>query len=348
MDGGTRAEETELIAMLSISRRNLITLGASFFAAGALAGCGDGKAAPGSTGASGKTGSGYKVGVLQLVEHGALDQTNKGFVAALDESGIAYTIDQQNAQNDQSACQTIASKLVNDGDDLIFAIATPAAQAVAGATTEIPIVGSAITDYAEGGLVESNDAPGGNVTGTSDLTPVADQIDLLHQLLPNAKTVGILYCSAESNSEVQVQLAEEALDDAGLAHERYSISSSNEIQQMVESMVGKVDAIYAPTDNTIAAGMATVSMVANENKLPVIVGCDTMVEDGGLASYSISYYDLGYKAGEMAVKILTEDANPADMPIEYLSSDECQLIVNQATADALGVDISMLEDAQIV
>lgn len=352
MDGGTRTEETELIAMLSISRRNLITLGASFFAAGALAGCGDGKAAPGSTGASGKTGSGYKVGVLQLVEHGALDQTNKGFVAALDESGIAYTIDQQNAQNDQSACQTIASKLVNDGDDLIFAIATPAAQAVAGAVEnaglEIPVVGSAITDYAASGLVDSNEEPGGNVTGSSDLTPVADQIELLRQLLPEAKSVGILYCSAESNSTVQVELAEEVLEDAGIAHERYAVSSSNEIQQMVESMVGKVDAIYAPTDNTIAAGMATVSMVANENKLPVIVGCDTMVEDGGLASYSISYYDLGYKAGEMAVKILTEDANPADMPIEYLSSDECQLIVNQATADALGVDISMLEDAQIV
>lgn len=348
MDGGARTEETELIAMLSISRRNLITLGASFFAAGALAGCGDGKAAPGSTGASGKTGSGYKVGVLQLVEHGALDQTNKGFVAALDESGIAYTIDQQNAQNDQSACQTIASKLVNDGDDLIFAIATPAAQAVAGATSDIPVVGSAITDYAESGLVDSNEEPGGNVTGSSDLTPVADQIELLRQLLPEAKSVGILYCSAESNSTVQVELAEEVLEDAGIAHERYAVSSSNEIQQMVESMVGKVDAIYAPTDNTIAAGMATVSMVANEYKLPVIVGCDTMVEDGGLASYSISYYDLGYKAGEMAVKILTEDANPADMPIEHLSSDECQLIVNQATADALGVDISMLEDAQIV
>lgn len=348
MDGGTRTEETELIAMLSISRRNLITLGASFFAAGALAGCGDGKAAPGSAGASGKTGSSYKIGVLQLVEHGALDQTNKGFVAALDESGIAYTIDQQNAQNDQSACQTIASKLVNDGDDLIFAIATPAAQAVAGATSDIPVVGSAITDYAESGLVASNEEPGGNVTGSSDLTPVADQIELLRQLLPEAKSAGILYCSAESNSTVQVELAEEVLEDAGIAHERYAVSSSNEIQQMVESMVGKVDAIYAPTDNTIAAGMATVSMVANENKLPVIVGCDTMVEDGGLASYSISYYDLGYKAGEMAVKILTEDANPADMPIEYLSSDECQLIVNQATADALGVDISMLEDAQIV
>ena len=314
-----------------------------------LAGCSDDAADSGSSsnGASGD-GTTYKIGVLQLTEHGALDQTNEGFVAALNESGISYEIDQQNAQNDQSACQTIASKLVNDGDDLIFAIGTPAAQAVAGATSDIPIVGSAITDYAESGLVESNDAPGGNVTGSSDLTPVADQIDLLQQLLPDAGSVGILYCSAESNSEVQVSLAEETLDGAGLAHERYSVSSSNEIQQMIESMVGKVDAIYAPTDNTIAAGMATVSMVANENGLPVIVGCDTMVEDGGLASYSINSYDLGYKAGEMALRILTEGAEPADMPIEYLSSDECQLIVNQATADALGVDVSGLEGAEIV
>ena len=127
-------------------------------------------------------------------------------------------------------------------------------------------------------------------------------------------------------------MAEEALDAAGIAHERYSVSSSNEIQQVIESIVGKVDAIYTPTDNTIAAGMATVSMVANENKLPVIVGCDTMVEDGGLASYSINYYDLGYKAGEMAVEILTEGADPAEMPIEYLAAEDCQLIANQATA----------------
>lgn len=337
----------ELIALKSISRRNLLMC-SGLVAAGSLAGCaGDSSKADGSAKASSGDGT-YKIGVLQLTEHGALDQTNEGFVKALDDSGIAYEIDQQNAQNDQSACQTIASKLVNDGDDLIFAIATPAAQAVAGATTEIPIVGSAITDYAESGLVESNEAPGGNVTGTSDLTPVADQIDLLRQLLPEAKRVGILYCSAESNSSVQVELAEDALSDAGLESERYSVSSSNEIQQMVESMVGKVDAVYAPTDNTIAAGMATVAMVANENGLPVIVGCDTMVEDGGLASYSINYFDLGYKAGEMAVRILTEDADPAETPIEYLSSEECQLIVNQDTAQALGVDVSALEDAMLV
>ncbi len=310
-----------------------------------LAACGGQDAGQGSTAGDGDT---YQIGVIQLTEHGALDQANEGFIAALDEAGISYSADQQNAQNDQSACQTIASKLVNDGDDLIFAIGTPAAQAVASATSDIPIVGSAITDYAESGLVSSNDEPGGNVTGSSDLTPVADQIDLLQQLLPDAQTVGLLYCSAEANSEIQIEMAEEALDEAGIAHERYTVSSSNEIQQVVESMVGKVDAIYAPTDNTIAAGMSTVAMVANENKLPVIVGCDTMVEDGGLASYSINYYDLGYKAGEMAIEILENGGDPATMPIEYLSSDECTLIVNQETADALGVDISVLEDATIV
>ena len=313
----------------------------------ALAACG-GESAGGSDTSTSTTGTTYKIGVLQLTEHAALDASNEGFVAALDDAGIDYEIDQQNAQNDQSACQTIASKLVNDGDDLILAIGTPAAQAVAGATSDIPIIGTAITDFAESGLVEDNEAPGGNLTGSSDLTPVSDQIDLLQQLVPDVKTVGLLFCTAEANSEIQIEMAEEKLDEAGIGHERYTVSSSNEIQQVIESMVGKVDAIYAPTDNTIAAGMATVAMVANENKLPVIVGCDTMVEDGGLASYSINYYDLGYKAGEMAVEILTKGADPAEMPITYLAADECTLIANQATADEVGIDLSVLNDAEIV
>ncbi|MDM8300233.1 ABC transporter substrate-binding protein [Collinsella tanakaei] len=314
----------------------------------ALAACGGGGETSEGSSSAAASGTTYKIGVLQLTEHAALDASNEGFVAALDDAGISYEIDQQNAQNDQSACQTIASKLVNDGDDLILAIGTPAAQAVSSATSDIPIIGTAITDFAESGLVASNEEPGGNVTGSSDLTPVTDQIELLEQLVPDAKTVGLLYCTAESNSEVQISMAEEALDAAGIAHERYTVSSSNEIQQVIESMVGKVDAIYTPTDNTIAAGMATVSMVANENDLPVIVGCDTMVEDGGLASYSINYYDLGYKAGEMAVEILTEGADPAEMPIAYLEAEDCQLIANQATADEVGIDISGLEDAEIV
>ncbi len=285
----------------------------------------------------------YRIGVLQLTEHDALDAANRGFVKALKKSGLKYKIDQQNAQNDQSACQTIATKLVNDGDDLILAIATPAAQAVAGATSDIPIVGTAITDFAASGLVKSNKKPGNNVTGTSDLTPVDEQFDLLVKLLPNAKTVGVLYCTAESNSDVQVKMAQKAAKKRGLKAVRYSVSSSNEIQQVVESMVGKVDACYAPTDNTIAAGMSTVSMVANENKLPVICGEKGMVDNGGLATYGIDYEALGYKAGKMAVKILKGTSKPADMPIEHLGVKECTLATNEKTAAAVGVDLSVLK-----
>ena len=308
-----------------------------------LAGCGGESTGNGSAAPSGD-GTTYKIGVLQLTEHTALDAANAGFVKALDDSGISYTIEQQNAQNDQSACQTIAQTLVNDGCDLILAIATPAAQAVAGATSDIPIVGTAITDFAASGLVEDNDAPGGNLTGTSDMNPVADQMDLLQQLLPDAKTVGLLYCTAESNSDIQIAMAEEELDALGIAHERYTVSSSNEIQQVVESMVGSVDAIYTPTDNTIAAGMTTVAMVANEAGVPTICGEVGMVENGGLASVSINYEELGYRAGEMAVEILTEDADPAEMAIGTMTADECDLVYNQATADEVGGDVSMLAE----
>ena len=303
-----------------------------------IAGCSD-NAASGSAASSGTT---YRIGVLQLTQHSALDAANEGFIRALDESGISYEADQQNANNEQSACTTIASTFVNDGVDLILAIATPAAQACLNATTEIPIVGTAITDFAESGLVESNDAPGGNLTGTSDMNPVADQIALLTQLVPDAAQVGLLYCTAESNSEIQIQMAEEALNDAGLGHERYSFSSTNELQTVVETMVGQVDAVYAPTDNTVAAAMAQVASTADAAGIPTIVGCDTMVEDGGTASYSINYRDLGYRAGEMAVQILTEGADPATMPVETMGADECDLVYNQQTADEIGVDVSSL------
>lgn len=293
-----------------------------------------------TTSEDGKT---YKIGVLQLVEHAALDASNDGFVAALNDSGISYEIDQQNAQNDQTACQTIAEKLVNDRNDLILTIATPAAQAVAGVTTDIPIIGTAITDFAASGLVESNEAPGGNVTGSSDLTPVAAQISLLQKVCPDAKTVGILYCSAESNSDIQVAMAKDACKEAGLDYVEFAVASSNEIQSVVESAVGKVDVLYAPTDNTIAAGMATVSMVANDNNLPVIAGEEGMVNAGGLCTYSIDYYELGYLAGQMAVRILTEGADPATMPIEYYPEEKCTFIGNEDTAKTLGIDISGLE-----
>jgi len=294
-------------------------------------------------GAKEADGNTYKIGVIQYVQHDALDASNEGFFAALDELGIQYEADQQNAAGEAASCQTIAETLANNGNDLIFAIATPAAQAVAGVTSDIPIVLTAVTDPADAGLAESNEAPGGNITGTSDLTPVKEQIDLLQQILPDAKTVGILYCSAEANSVLQADMAKEACSAAGLETTDYTVSSSNEIQTVVESMVGKVDAIYAPTDNMIAAGMATVGMIANENKIPVICGEEGMTNEGGLATYGINYYELGYKAGQMAAKILTEGADPATMPIEYLATEECTLTVNQDTADALGIDVSNLE-----
>lgn len=285
----------------------------------------------------------FRIGVLQLVQHAALDKANEGFFAALDEAGIKYEVDQQNASGEQSNCQTIAGKLVNDGNDLILTIATPAAQAVAGVTSEIPVILTAVTDPAESGLVADNQVPGGNVTGTSDLTPVTEQIDLLQKLVPDVKNVGILFCSAETNSEIQAQMAREALDAAGIAHQDYTVSSSNEIQTVVESMIGKVDAIYAPTDNMIAAGMATVAMVANDNGIPAIVGEAGMVEAGGLATYGIDYYQLGYMAGEQAIDILVNGKTAAETPIGYLPAERCELTINEETAQILGIDTSVVK-----
>ncbi|MBE6468419.1 MAG: ABC transporter substrate-binding protein [Coriobacteriaceae bacterium] len=322
-----------------ISRRGVLAAAGSALVAGlGLTACGG--TAPQTSGSGSSAGSSYKIGVLQLTEHPALDAANKGFVAALEDSGIAYEIDQQNAQNDQSACQTIASKLVSDRSDLIFAIATPAAQAVAGATSEIPVVGTAITDFAESGLAEDNERPGKNVTGTSDLTPVAEQLELMQKVLPEVKRVGILFSSAEANSAVQVKIAETELAKLGLDSKQYGVSSSNEIQSMVEAAVGEVDAIYAPTDNTISSSMAQVASIALDAKIPVICGEEAQVTAGGLFSLSVSYEELGRMAGEMAVKILKGEAEPADMPIGHMRAEDLKVVVNDETAAALGVDLS--------
>jgi putative ABC transport system substrate-binding protein len=304
-----------------------------------------GEKTEGATTAGEKTADGkqFKIGVLQLVQHTALDASNKGFIKALDDAGLNYVVDQQNAAGDQSTCQTIASKLVNDGSDLILSIATPAAQAVAGATTDIPVLVTAVTDPAASDLVASNEAPGGNVSGTSDLTPVKEQIALLKKILPDAKTVGILYASSESNSEIQAKMAREAIEAAGMTAVDYTVSSSNEIQTVVTSMVGKVNAIYAPTDNTIAAGMTTVAMVANENGLPTICGEEGMVKAGGLATYGIDYFELGYLTGQQAVKILKDGEDISKMSIEYLPAEKCKLSINEETAKTLGIDVSKIK-----
>lgn len=285
----------------------------------------------------------YQIGVLQLTQYAALDAANEGFIAALDASGIKYEVDQQNASGDSSTCVTVADKFVNDGKDLIYTIATPAAQAVAGATSDIPIVGSAITDYVEAGLVNSNDAPGGNVTGSSDMNPIDAQLDLLIQLVPAAKTIGVFYSADEDNSILQANLFTKAAEAKGLTVEKFTISNSNEIQTVVQSMEGKIDACWVPTDNKLAAGMATVAMIANEIKLPIIAGESNMVTEGALATYGLDYYQLGYLAGEMAVDILKNGKKPADMPIQFLPADKCELAVNEETAKAIGIDVSGLK-----
>ncbi|MBQ0051656.1 MAG: ABC transporter substrate-binding protein [Treponema sp.] len=285
-----------------------------------------------------------KVGVIQLVEHPALDASYNGFKDALAEAGYVdgqnITIDYQNAQGEQANCVTIANKLVNDKDDLILAIATPAAQAVANLTKEIPILVTAVTDPETAKLVKSNKMPETNVSGTSDLTPVAAQIKLLKQIVPTAKKVGLMFCSSEANSIFQINLAKEACAAEGLEFIEGSVSNSNEIQQVTQSLVGKVDAIYVPTDNMLAAGMANVAMVANEAKLPVICGEDGMVQSGGLATFGINYYELGKQTGRMAVEILKDGKKPAEMPIQYL--EKCDLSVNKETAAKIGVTVPEL------
>lgn len=282
-----------------------------------------------------------KIGVIQLLEHAALDANYKGFVDGLAEAGYVdgqnIKIDYQNAQGEQANCVTIAEKLINDKDDLIFAIATPAAQAVANLTQDIPVLISSVTDPASAKLVKSNEMPGTNVTGTSDLTPCAAQIKLMKKLIPNAKTVGMLFCSSEQNSRFQIDIAEAACKAEGLNFVEATVSNSNEIQQVTQALCGKCDVIYSPTDNMIAAGMALVAQVANENGIPTIVGEEGMVNAGGLATYGINYYELGKQTAKMAVEILKNGKKPADMPIQYL--DTCDLKVNEETAKKLGITI---------
>ena len=177
------------------------------------------------------------------------------------------------------------------------------------------------------------------MSGTSDLTPVKQQIELLTQLVPEAKTIAILYSSSESNSKIQVEMAKEAAEELGLEVVEATVSNTNDIEQIVQSLVGKVDAIYAPTDNTIASGMPTVAMVANPNGIPIICGEEGMVSKGGLATYGIDYYKLGYLTGEQAVRIIRDKASTATMPIEYLPADEYALTINEEVANQLGIEI---------
>ena len=278
---------------------------------------------------------------MQLIEHNALDSAYKGFVDGLKEAGYEdgknIIIDYQNAQGEQANCITIGQKFINDKSDLILAIATPAAQAIANMTKDIPILITAVTDPADSKLVADNNAPGGNVTGTSDLTPVEAQIELLKEIIPNVKTVGLLYCSSEQNSVFQINIAKKKLDAMGIKYIDIAISNLNEIQQVIQNVIGKVEAIYTPTDNMIANGMATVALMTEPAKLPVICGEGGMTMLGGTATYGINYYELGKLTSTQAVSILKGDKKTSEMPIEYLQKFD--LVVNTNMIESIGLTI---------
>lgn len=279
-----------------------------------------------------------KIGVIQLMQHDALDASYKGFKDVLVEAGVSEdNIDYQVA-GDASNCQTVADKLVNDGNDLVYAIATQALQAVAASTTTIPIVGCAVTDYVSIDLAESDDAPGGNVTGASDLTPITQQFDLLTQLLPDAKNVAIMYCGSEENSIIQGQMAVEAAEDKGLDYKIYTVTDSNDIQQVTEKIVSdQMDVIYIPTDNLLATYMSSVEAVASQAQIPCIVGEEGMCRQGGYATYGINYENLGRLAGEQALAILKGEQTAAETPIAYLAAEDCELLINLQIAQKCGL-----------
>ncbi|MBQ3206024.1 MAG: ABC transporter substrate-binding protein [Peptococcaceae bacterium] len=300
---------------------------------GMLAGCGGGK----------EEAKEYKVGVVQLVQHGALDQANAGMIAGLADNGFVegenLVVKQENAQNDQSNLQSIAQSFIADEVDLILAIATPAAQVMAANTEEIPIVGTAITSFEGAGLVESDDAPGYNVTGTNDMNPVEEQVNLLLQLKPDAKVIGTIYTAAEVNSQIQVDLLDKVAAAKGLTVEKRTIQNVNDIQQAAQSLVGVADALWLPTDNNVASAMPNVVGVTDPAGIITITGEESMTVAGGTATYSFSYYDIGYNAGVMAAQILKGEADPATLPVQSPKAEDLTAVLNMEAIAALGVEV---------
>lgn len=283
----------------------------------------------------------FTIGIVQIAEHAALDSAREGFVQALADNGLkdgeTVSLDIQNAQGDQSNLSTIGDRFVSAGCDLICAIATPAAQAMAGKTAEIPILATAVTDFEIAKLVESNETPNGNVSGTSDMNPIKDQIALLFELFPDVQTVGCIYNNGEDNSVLQADMAKAEIEALGKAYTEITVTSTNDVQQAMQTLVTKCDAIYIPTDNTLASAMPIVGDVANAAKVPTICGESNTVNAGGLATLGINYFDLGYQTGLMAVKILLEGADISQMPVEFATGFDAT--VNGETAAAIGLTV---------
>jgi len=306
-----------------------------------FAACGEKEAAP----AASSDTKAFKIGVMQFGEFTALQNAYDGFVEGLKEAGWVegkdFKINYLSAAADTANCPTIADTLINDGSDLIFAIATPSVSCIKEKTTDIPVVFTAVTDAVASGLVASNEAPGANITGTSDMNPVAEQIDLLKEMLPDAKTVAVFYCSSESNSAVQFELAKKQIEKLGMTCVQKTISAIDEAKSAIESLKGQVDAIYIPTDNTVADSMTLVSAAADEAGLPIVCGEPGMVANGATATFGINYFELGKQTAKMAIEILTSQdpvAAAAAMPVGFQTED-CETALNQASINALGLDV---------
>ncbi len=290
----------------------------------------------------------FEIGISQFVEHPSLDLAREGFLDQLADEGFIegenLNVDLQNAQADFSTAQTIAQRFNQNDPDLVLAIATPSAQTTANVISDTPVLITAVTDPVEAGVVNSMENPGGNVTGTTDMNPVAKQLELIKEFLPELKTIGILYNPGEVNSVVQVDLAKEKAKEMGVNIEEGTVSNSSEVSLAVSSLVDSVDAIYVPTDNIIVSAMPTVLQTAHNNKIPVFASENNSVEQGAIATLGIDYYQLGRQTGSMAVRILN-GADPASMAVE--SSEELKLYINKKSAAEIGLEIpeNLLESA---
>lgn len=310
-----------------------------------LSACSDnGNGEGGGNEADGET---FDIGITQYVSHPALDNAREGFKDAFADADVEVNWDEQNAQADQATSSNIAGTFATAGLDLVHAIATPTSQAAAQQITDTPIVFSSVTDPEEAGLVESWEEPGGNITGASDLNPVREQLELLLEIVPDVETVGVVYSSGEPNSAVQVDLLNEAAEELGVEVQEATISASSEVQQGVESLSG-VDAIYVPTDNAVVSALESVIQYGQQNEVPILAAEADSVTRGAMATYGIDYQQLGYQAGEMALRILLDGEDPATMAVE--TQENLELTVNPEAAEMFGVELAdeLIDRADVV